>query len=326
MTTFSQWWRGWNKNPNPKQVTWLCGTERVLVDEVLLSIRRALMPDSWNYVPLAAGDDSERTIWSEIFMLQQGIDTTRLVVVRNAERLKAPDRLVEFAKRKDSHPGVFLVLVSSDAEVPRAEPVGDARRGEVLPWLVKSKAAVIECKPFTQDTAKTAVEWVVARTHMRAVVAAHLLTRADGNMRLVRDACVKLAVFHGEITVSAINDLLSAQPRDTFVDALIAMDKPEALKALARLPEDDYSRALGMLDSQLDLVGMIHDMQTEHAPLHEIARKAGSRGFLVKGLLTAASHYDVKRRVLIRRALTLSDSVLRAGEKVGVMEALVALW
>lgn len=331
MTTYSQFWKGFMKKPEPRPVTWLCGPERVLVDDAMKMIRRRVNPPAWNYVPLTLGEDSERDVWAEVFAVPMGEAAVRLVVVRNAERLKQPERISEFVKRADSHPGVYVIFVSSAAGVPRLEPTEDQKfrraKGDVVPWLVLgTKGHVIECRPFTVDTAKVAVEWVTSKTGMRPNVAGYLLNRADGDMRLVRDICLKLAVFGQDITISAINDLLSEQPRDTLVDALVAMNKKGALAALARMVPDDYSRTLGLLDSQLDLAGMVHDMTVAHHTLFEIQRAAGNKNFLVKDLMDVSRHYDVKRRAAIRRVLTDADEALRGGARTGVMEACIALW
>lgn len=332
MATFSGWWKAYNKKPTIKPVTWVCGTERVLVEDVVLAIRKGVSPQPWNYLPLSVGEDSERDIWAEVFTLPQGLNQSRLIVVRNAERLKEPERMTAFSKRAGAHPDTYLVMVSNDASVPHQEPDEDQRRrgakGDVVPYLaaLTGKGTVIECRPFTSDTAEIAVAWVQAKTGMRQAVAGHLLNRADGNMRLVRDTCQKLSVLGFEATISAVNDLLAEQPRDTFVDALVAMDKKGALMALERMQPDDYSRSLGLLDFHLDLAGMVHDMTVDHKTPYEIMRRAGNKSFLVKELIPVARHYDPKRRAGVRRVLAVADEALKSGARTGVLESVVALW
>lgn len=332
MATFSQWWKGFRKAPQVRPVTWLCGTEKILIEDVLSTIKRVLGATDWNYVPLVLGEDSPRAVWSEIFSSPQGARQARLVVVRNAERLTNPERILEFARRADAHPNAYVVLVSSAAALPRLDPTEDQKhrraKGDIVPYLadLKTRGHLVECKPFTQDTAKVAVEWVQARTKMRENVAAYLLDRANGDMRLVRDVCNKVTVFGHEATISAINELLSEQPRDTLVDALVALNKKEALAALERLQPDEYSRTVGLLDSQLDLAGLIHDMSAAHHTTYEIQRAAGNKNFLVKDLLPVARTYDAKRRSEIRKTLSVADEALRAGARTGVMEAIIASW
>lgn len=332
MSTFALWYKGFLKNPSVRPVTWLCGPERILVDDVLATIRKVVAPAPWNYVPLNAREDSERDIWAAVSALPQGPAQTRLVVVRSAEKLKQPERLSAFMKRSGAHPQTFLVLVSDEHDLPRLPVTEDQRRrgvhGDLVGYLrsLSGKGHLIECKPFTTATASVAVSWVRAKTGMREATAVHLLTRADGDMRLVRDTCGKLALFGGEITMSAINELLAEQPRDSLVDALVAMDKRGALLALEQTSPEEYGRVLGLLDSRLDLAGLVHDMLLTHHTSSEIARAAGNKNFLVRDLLTVSRHYDRARRSSIRRALCTADEALRAGARVGVVESVIALW
>jgi hypothetical protein len=143
---------------------------------------------------------------------------------------------------------------------------------------------------------------------------------------LVRDICQKLAVFPNEITISVVNALLVERPRDSFSDALLALDKKTALLALREISPEEYGRTLGLLDARLDLAGMVHDMQIEHHSPSEITRAAGSQAFLVKDIIPVSKHYDSKRRLAIRRILAIADEGYRSGQTVGILEAVVAFW
>jgi hypothetical protein len=331
MSSFSQWRKSLVKNPDPRQITWLCGNERVLIDDVVHDIRSKLAPEPWNYRSLVVGEDSERTIWNEADQHPMG-QSPRLLVIRNAEALKDWDRFIDWIKNRSHNPKTFLILVSNEERIPRTELTPEQRRhgekAEVLPHIaaIGTKGHVIECRPYTNATAKYAVQWVQSKVRMREGVAAHLLNRADGDLRLVRDVCTKLSVFPGEITISTISGMLIERPRDSFSDALLAMDKKTALLALKDLQPSEYSLTLGYLDSRLDLAGTIHDMQVEHRPQTEIVRAVGSQGFLVKDIILIAKHYDAKRRLTIRKMLALADEALRYGSSDGVMEAIVAFW
>lgn len=331
MSSFSQWRTSLEKNPTPRQITWLCGDERVLVDDVVQHIRRTLAPEPWNYRPLVVGEVSERVIWAEADQHPMG-DSPRLLVIRNAEQLRDWSRFYDWIKYRTYNPRTFLILVSNEERIPRVDLTQDQKRNRekpvVLPHIaaIGTKGHVIECRPYTSATAKHAVRWVQDKVRMREGVAAHLLNRADGNLRLVRDMCLKLAVFPNEISISTINGMLIERPRDSFSDALLAMDKKTALLALRDLQTSEYSLTVGYLDSRLDLAGTIHDMQMEHRPQSEIVKAVGSQGFLVKDIILIAKHYDAKRRQAIRRMLALADEALRRGNTDGVMEAIVEFW
>ena len=332
ISSFSQWRLAFKKDKTVKHITWVCGSERILVEEIVQNIRGNLNPDPWNFVTLFAGDESERTIWSEVWQLPMGHGGYRLTVVRNAEKLKKDEFFEVLIRDRLSHPNNYVVFVSNEEELSRIAP-GEGEKlvrgkGELIPRLagMKGKGHTIECKPFTDITAKHAVVWVQEKAKIKPVVAAHLLNRSDGDLRIVRDVCNKLSVFPGEITLTVINDMLAQRPRDSFVDALMALDKKTALMALRELPRSEWSRTIGLLDSRLELAGMVHDMQIDHKSPGEIAKAAGTRSFLIKDVLPVSKHYDSKRRLKIREVLSLVDEYRTTGYPEGSMSVLVNFW
>lgn len=330
MATFSQWRAAVRQNPEPRRITWVCGDERVLVEEVVNHIKEQLAPEAWSLVPFTAGEDSERQVWAEADQHPLG-PGSRLVIIRNAEQLKRWDRLQEWIRYRALNPHTYLLFVSNEPRLPKIEPTPAQKKEGVKPYLPKhltlgKHGHVIECRAYTTATAKHSVEWVQSMVSMREGVARHLLERANFNLRLVRDICRKLAVFPNEITVSVVNEMLAEQPRDSFADALLALDKKTALLALKSLPPADYGRTIGFLDSRVELAGLVHDMQLERKPMHEIARAAGSQGFLVKDIVPVAKHYSASRRLEIRKILATADEHYQAGERDGIMELVVAFW
>jgi DNA polymerase III delta subunit len=331
VATFSQWRTAFEKSPKPKQITWICGTERVLMDDVVDAIRAHIDLDPWGYTPLVVGEDSERTVWAELDSHPIG-SASRLVVIRNADELKDWDRLIEWISHRSENPRTFLVFVSNEDKIARTEVTPEAKRKgekpEMVPHLAAfaGKGSVIECKPFTASTVKQAVKWVQTRVPMRDALAAHLLNRADGDLRLTRDLCSKLAVLPVEPSIQTINSMLQEQPRDSFSDALLALDKKTALLALERLKPSEYSRLIGLLDSQIEFAEIIHNMLLEHKTPGEMARAVGNRGFLVAEVIPVAKHYNSQRTLAIRRILAIADEQLKQGAAEGVMESIVAFW
>lgn len=333
MVSFNQWSKSLAKTPAPRQITWLCGEERVLVDDAFSYIKGYLGPEPWNYVALSAGEDSERAIWNAADQFPMG-GSPRLVVIRNAEKLQQWDRFIDWIKNRTAHPRTYLVLISNEARVPKTEPTPEERRKGVKPEPVAHIAAigakghVIECRPYTTATSKYSVEWVQSKVRMREGVAKHLLLRADFDLLLVRDVCRKLAVLPAdqEITLAIVNAMLSERPRDSFADALLALDRKTALLALQDIQPDDYGRTIGYLDSRLDLAGMVHDMMSEHRAPHEIARAAGSQAWLVPEIMGVAKHYSGKRRLAQRKILAMADEAYLGGQRDGIMEMIVTFW
>jgi DNA polymerase III delta subunit len=331
VATWSQWWVSHNKNPAPKQVTWVCGPERVLVDEVIEAIRRQVNPETWDYTSLFVGEESERELWATVNAFPAG-STPRLVLIRDAEKLEHPEQIIEFLDKRAKNPNTYVILVSNDHEVPRAPQTPEEKKsrtlGALLPYIaaINTKGRVVDCKPFTSATAKHAVTWVLSKVNMRQSVAEYLLNRSNGNLRLVRDVCAKLSVFDESLTFSMINALLKEQPRDTFVDALRALDKKTALLALEQLPVSDYSRTLGKLESDLALSGRVHDMIKARKTHSEIVKELGNQGFLARDIEETSKYYDKKRLHSIRTFLAEADVALNQGTTTGLMEALVVFY
>lgn len=331
MSSFSQWRASVKKNPVPRQITWVCGNEPVLVEDVVEHVVAQLGPEPWNLVSFVAGEDSERAIWAEADQHPMG-GSPHVVIVRHAERLQQWDRFLAWIKARTQNPRTFLVLVSAEERLPRVELTPEQQRKHEKPSLaphvaaIGSKGHVIECRPYTSATALKSVEWVQSKVRMREGIARHLLERSNWDLRLVRDVCRKLAVFPNDITISVVNALLVERPRDTLADALLALDKKTALLALRDIPPDEIGRTIGYLDARLDLAGRVHDMQVERTSPSDMARAAGPQAFLVKDIIPVAKHYDAKRRLAIRKILATADEAYRQGQTEGVLEVVVAFW
>ena len=325
MTTFSQWRTGFNKSHTVRQVTWLSGPEVILKEEILLRIKETLHPEVWNFFPFVAGTDSEREIWEQVDNHPVNKEN-RLVVIRSAQNLKMAERIEDFIRNKSLNPFTFLVFISDDSDLPRV-PV-EKGRPELVGYLqaFQNKGTIVECKPFTNSTAKHAVSWVQEKAKISQQVAGFLLDRANGDLRLVRDLCVKLSVFPGPITAGTVSQMLSEIPRDTYADAMIMLDKKTALLALEQIQPEDYSATLGLLDARLDFASNLHDWLSEQKSPGEISRLAGKQQFLVKDVQPYAKHYDNKRRLAIRKLMSEVDETIRSGETAGTLQALTALW
>lgn len=331
MSSFSQWFVAYQKNKVMKQVTWVCGSEAVLVDDVVDTLRGSRIFEEWNFESYSVGSDRERDIWASLD--QHPIDKTmRLVVVRHADQLKHLGRIEQWVKNRTTNPLTYVIFVSDEPALARVTLTPEERKvkikAELLPHLaaISGKGALIECRPFTQATAKHAVSWVESKIKIRRGVAGHLLDRANGNLRLVRDAVRKLRAFDDEVTKQTIELLLSEQPRSSFVEALLAHDKKTALLALSSTPPTEYSSIIGLLDQRLDVLGTVHDMMVSHQTPAQITLKLGTMGFLAKDLMPISKAYDPKRRLALRKNLSVADEAIKGGIVEGPLQALTLFW
>lgn len=331
MSTFSQYWVSIKKTPEPRQITWVCGEEVVLTEYVVAHVTSRVAPETWNAEYFAGGADSDSEIWGALNAHPIG-SSPRLVTIRHAELIQDWVPFVKWVKERGRNPRTYVVLVSSEERIPKTEVTLQQRRAGEKPQpvphiaVIGTKGHVVECRPFTTATSMKALEWVRSLAPMNDPVARHLLIRANWDLRLVRDACVKLSVFPGDVTVPIVNALLEEQPRDSFSDALLALDRKTALRAAQSIPPEDLGVTIGLLESKLGKAGLIHDMQVDHASSSDMAKALGAQAFLLNDLLVVARHYDSRRCLSIRKVLALADSAQRAGQVDGVLEAIVALW
>jgi hypothetical protein len=323
VSTFSQWWLSFKKSNSAKQITWLCGSEPVLMDEVVDLLKGVINVDPINLVYLDAREQTPRYIWNELRQYPFGDTAKRLTIVRGAEELSLEDEFVQYVKDRGALPRNFVIFVSAEDQLRKQENTRTVV--DALEYL-KGRGTLIECRPFTSSTAKHAVTWVKEKADLRGRVAEHLLNRATGDLRLVRDTLNKLKVVNGEISLRLVDEMFEERPDDTFLNALFAMDRKTALAALREMPRSEYSRTIGLVDARLDLAGLVHDMVIAQRSSGEIARAAGNKGFLVPDMLPVAKYYDKKRRLRIRKYLATVDSYSEYGIPDGALEALVALW
>lgn len=322
MSSFSQWWNSFRSRGIVKNIMWVCGSEKILVSEIIRSQVHYLNPPEWGIEYVDATD--EKYVWSAVS--QYPLDhNVRIVIVQNAELLKNTDNIIELIRTRTKNPNTYVWFVSNEERTRRVGEGEDEHLADFLEAF-KGKGQVVECRPFTNSTAKHAVAWVQSKVHMRIGVAQHLLMRSGWDLRLVRDILWKMSLYDKEPTIAAVNELMSERPGDTFADSLLALKKKDAYLSLAKMPQEEYSRVLGLLDSKLDLAGMVHDMLVNFQPPAAITRAAGTQSFLIPDILPVAKHYDVKRRIHIRKLLAQADEALRGGVNTAVMEAVTAAW
>lgn len=331
MSTFSQWFKKVQKSPTPALCTWLCGDQPVLQEEILDHICAHLDTSSWSRATYFSGLDPEADIWHDIFQRPLPGDK-KIIVVRNAGNLARPERLIDFINTRSKDKNTYLVLIDNGNSIPRKPPTEEEihqyRRPPYTDYIDKiaKRGTLVDCRKFTQGTAETAVEWVMSKVNVREGVASHLLDRANGDLRVVRDACVLLSAYTGTITVRTVNALFSQVPAEDFVTALMKRDKPTALIALARLEPTEFTKVVSDLDQRLSIAGRVHDLLIAGNSQSEIARDLGGARIYVPDLLDVAKHYTIKNVLKLRNILATVDGVLRMRYDVGTMEALVALW
>src|SRR6188768_688344 len=86
MPSYAQWRHSADKG-QVARVTWLCGDQRILVEEVIEETKRLLGVSEFDYVPLSAESDSLVAIWDAAYQFSLDPEASRLVLVREADKI-----------------------------------------------------------------------------------------------------------------------------------------------------------------------------------------------------------------------------------------------
>lgn len=303
----------------------MCGAERILVEQVVATTRRVIGAADMDLTVLTMGPDPEREIWAAADQYPLVPDAPRLVVVRDAQKVKNWDKLKEWLDSARRYPTNHLLFVSAEHDFPHE--MEDGKKVGLQPhaeW-VKLRGRLVRC---SMPNEKDLLAWVVHRAPVLDVnQAMHLMQRVGGSLSAAANVCDKLAILPRIPGTRVIDQLCDESPEDSFVDCLLAMNKPAALLALEGLSPKDYGRTLGLLESRLDTVA---DLNRE-----AIARPAngprdyGRSGvpvFLAKKFGSIAARYDPAKVKRCRQVLALADDAHRSGARDGVLECLTAMW
>ncbi len=316
MATFAQWRA--SAEVGERRVTYVCGDQSVLVEEVVDHTRAALAArfgTGPEYVSLARSSTFDTDVWAEAFQSSLTVGMPRLVVVRDAEHLKRWDKLDLWMGLRRRMPGVFLLFVSGQPDVPK-------EGGKVARHLAVIKAPAGFLVRCTRPKEDDALAFARRRApSLDADMAGYLLRRAGGELTTVAAACAKISLFDGAVGPTTIDALCAERPADNFVNHLVAGQKRQALLCLPDL-EDRPLGVLHRLGNLLDLLAKLHRIQISG----QSWRDAGVDSFQAQLYLPQARDYDPKRCVYRRRALAVVEDALLQGATVGVMEGLVALW
>ena len=329
MATFFQWrFPRTGKPPEVKRVTWLCGPERVLVesavDFIVADLGRLVR---LNVRRFSFRFDAERDVWAEANQYALDPGERALVVIRDAETCQNWEPLTQWIDASRTIPNMNLLLVSNEADFPYL-PSKDGKR-PLRPYVqqIQKRGSVIRCSmPTGEESGDAIAQWVQSMRPMPHETAKYLIRRTGGELRDIRDVCAMLDVLDGVPGPGVIDELCPQRPADDFVDALLSLDKPAALKALETMPSQEYGQALAFLDTRLGQLGTLREEMAKQKTLRDIGREGRVPGFVAVRFRDVAKHYDPKRVVRCRQALAVVDSAARQGQRESVMEVLVSLW
>jgi DNA polymerase III delta subunit len=309
MATYAQWYEGTKKNA-PKRVTWVCGDQPVLVEEVVDTVRTLLAVPASHRETYSASVTTEVTIWAAAQQLPLNPDANRLITIRDADRMRYWSPLKGFLADWRLIPRNHLLFVSSKPEFPDntdLEPI-------------KAKGQVVRC---AQPNPADLIAWTRRRgptlDHRTAV---YLIDRAGGKLSTIANVCAQLAAFPdmkpSQVTITTLADGGTATE---FLDHLLAFRKADAAHAIPLLSDREVLLTIAAVDQRLEYLQTLWYAERDKTPA------AGVPPFLARMLTPLAHKYEPATCARQRSVLAVLDHRVRTGTAgPGVLEALVALW
>lgn len=289
-----------------------------MIEEVIDAIKMKLNPEPTDYVSLSGSDETQ--VWAEANQYSLTPGNNRLILIRDADKLSRWQHLTQWLARARTMPGVHLVFVSNDTDLPHTKTGGKKTLKPHVAALKAPRGHLIKC---TQPNENDALAWVRRRARLDEPVARYLLTRVGGDLTQAAAVCTKLSLFDARAGAATINALVDENPQADFTDSLIALDKRQALLHTDTIGYADQFGLLALLDSRLDLLHKLHRLQIAGRNWHDVT---GISPFLTRRYLPHARHYNPAACTQRRRLLASIEHALRSGARIGTLETLVALW
>lgn len=315
MGSFTRWRTSFDAG-DLRRVTWICGDQHVLIEEVITATKNKLNPSELDYISFSFQNEFDRVVWAEANQDPLIPGANRLILIRDADKLTRWDHLHTWLTRTRNQPGVYLIFVSNEPDLPYAT------KKQLKPHVAALRAPrgyLVRC---TQPTETEAVAWLQRRARLDGDTARYLLERTGGNLTAAAHTCTKLNLFPGPAGTASIAALTPETPAADLSDSIIALDRRTAFLSARQLTESDRLKLIGLLDSRLDLLSTLHKMQVAGRTYRDYSLNQ----YLTRQYLPYARHYDTTSCVRRRRVLAFAEDAIRSGAKVGVIEALISLW
>lgn len=336
MTTFGQWARS---SKIPARVTWVSGNKAVLREEVIDGIRSNLKVHTRNIMKYDGADN----FWPDINQLALREQVIRLSIIRNAQLVDNWTPLETWYITAKANPSLYLVFISDEID-PWLRDNGELVLTEQqlkqyqihLRTMQKYKtfSEFIWCNDISAEkpTGKRflepsdAVLWMQSHCSITEWAALYLYERTAGDLIQIKNVCKKAGMFKNALTEGSIDLLVEESVGDVFIESLINLDKPKALKSISEIPIESYSSIIGSLDTTLDYVSQLNAYHKAFKTKRDAACDDKIPGYVTHLYWEPARRWDAKRVQSARASLAAVDATLSASKGLGVLEVLTALW
>lgn len=313
MATFFQW-RSHAIAGDLPRITWVCGEQSILIEELIDIAKRATQASSMSYLSIDASDVSVGEVRAAIDQHILSQKEKRLIVIRSAQEL---DYAVfqEWIGNKN-RANAYLILVSDDKELPVLK--GNA---EVTTFFNTYGVYKVKCFfPNEEDL----LSWVQLKAYRQGdEVVRRIIERCGDSLKAMSDLAVKLNVIGEDLSAEHVDALCEDHPSGTFEISLLAFRKVEAYQLSDNLK---LSKVLGSLDQKLGALETMYLAAKAKKSGKETAADLGNQTFLYPMLRHVAQLYgptEIQRR---RMLLGLLEPYYRYGDCAGVIESLISMW
>ena len=306
-----------------RRLYWVCGEEEMFRVLTVRQIKAMTGVEPFHTLHLSAHDLPETEIWAHLNQHPLDLESPRLLVIHEAQRLKHLDRLQAWLKgnQRTRLRSATAIFVSAESEI--SDEVNEA--------IGRSSAAmIVRCSlPKGEDDRLKRSREVIARWGMgiTEVSAGVLAQRVNFDMAEAYAVVQKAALFpDAHLSVAAINKLAPRRADADLVWALVACSRKKAAEAIPDVDPNAVGRAIGSLATHVDALSRINSLLTSQLSIRETAKRLGLREGYVRMLYPHARFYT--RKEAVRRTLLLNrvDAAWQGGARTGVLEVLVSGW
>lgn len=302
-----------------RKVYWLCGSERVLVEESVDLLRRLIYPADMDYMALDAGAVPEREVWAAINQFPMDTNAVRMVLIRRAEKLQQWDRFMLWADDLRTTQ-TYVVFVSSDSEFPLHPESGELADHMKL---IKEKGKPIRCARLSE---KDMTEYVRSQIRITDPGMLVLLQRTECDSLSVVNFLRKVNLFDSYVTDKTVKALCAESVTQSFASSLIARNKPKAYRAAELSSRSDINKILGLLELKLNQLGVLSRGFRQHRSISSMVREDQLPVYAVEELKPLVKDYPLDKIKSCMAVIRLVDELASQGVDEDVLTTLVALW
>ena len=319
MPSYAQWRQSADKG-QVARVTWLCGDQRVLVEEVIEETKSQLQITEYDYVSMSAESDSQLAIWDAAYQYSLDPDANRLILVRDADKISNWEQLKGWFADSRQLVTTYLMFVSDHADYPM---VPDTKELMEHVELIRSKGKVVRCSMPNEHELSL---WIKRNSTFGDATTKFLIERAGSDLPTIANVCRKSMMFKQDPGNVIVKQLTEEFANESFADSLIFGNKKAALLSLEQLPASEFAKIIGQLYARLDTLYVLHKAAPNFNTMKEMSAATGLKIFLIQRYLSVARVYDRNKVTKCKNVLTIVDDAIQRNATDAAMELLVTLW